>query len=158
MDQSIIIKLLITFIFLAISLYNLRIRSECLHLAKLTRAIRIVVALGIFVFLAIAYLFGKHWLDYLVALSGGLLLVSSQISQGIHAKGIYYLLGKGLCLRLVPWNCIKDLDIDYQNNHLKALADRSKIVTIYPDQYYSDLAIAEIEGRIIGDNYENNDN
>ena len=148
MNQKLIMGIVLSILFLALSYRNFKVRSECIHRARLTKLRGLLLIIAFLVFLGIAHLYGKHWLDYFVALAGGILLLSSQVGQGLHPKGIYYVLGKGLWLRLVSWNHIQNLDIDYQNNHLIALTDESRSMRIYPDQYYTDLAIKEIEDRV----------
>ncbi len=82
----------------------------------------------------ITYIAGNTWYNYILALSASIFLISGTLSQGFNEKGIYYLYGRGILVRLAKWEDIKDIKIDRNKN--KLLSFKLKTLTMIVNQYY----------------------
>lgn len=99
-------------------------------------------------FCFVAYIAGNLWYYYLVALSGALFLISTQVGQGIHEKGIYYQsIGVGkYIIKLAKWEDIKELKFDQKNNILKSFKLKNTRIHInHPGKYENLDNIYELE-------------
>lgn len=135
MNKKILIYLLVLISFAAGSIYNLKKRKECVYNIKVRKPIAIILVMSTLILLFIAYIGGNRWDNYLLSLSASIFLISGVISGGIHEKGIYYLYGRGILVRLGRWEEIKDVKFEEEKNKLKSF--KIKTLTIFPNQYYN---------------------
>ena len=145
-EDQFIIFLLFTFIFIAISIYQFRIRKICIYSVKLTKP-RVVLLIAVpLIFLGLAYYVGdKSWENYLLAISASLFIISGILGEGISKKGIYFRPTGAtmMIIRLAKWEDIKDIKINDDKNKLESF--RFKTETVFPDQYYNSEDILGIK-------------
>ncbi|RBP57398.1 hypothetical protein DES36_13011 [Alkalibaculum bacchi] len=148
-EQMVVYGLLII-TFILVSMYNFKIRYECIYPVRLTKP-RIIISIIIpFIFCFIAYIGGNLWHYYILALVAAICIISSIVGEGIHEKGIYYYPGKRLIATLAKWEDIKDIKVDMSKNQLKSFKNTKTNIRIYTDQYYSLEGIVAIKKFIEG--------
>lgn len=124
------------------SIYNLRIRKQCIYRVRLTKPRTIVLIIISLAFCSIAYIGGNTWDNYTIAVSASVFIISGVVGEGIHERGIYYQYGRGVLVRLAKWKDIKDIKININENKLKSF--KINTLTIFANQYYSSEDINNI--------------
>ncbi|MBC8590050.1 hypothetical protein [Wansuia hejianensis] len=142
MKNQIAVYFLLLLIFVSGSIYNFRIRRQCIYRVRLTKPRIIILIIASLIFCAIAYIGGNLWENYLIAISASVFIISGVVGEGIHEKGIYYQYGRGILVRLARWKDIKDIKIDTNKNKLKSF--KINTLTIFANQYYSSEDINKI--------------
>ena len=142
MGNQMIIYFILLISFISGSIYNFRIRKQCIYPVKLTKPRIIILIITFLVLCGIAYTGGNLWQNYLLVISAILFLISRVVGEGIHERGIYYSPGRGLLMRLAKWEEIKEIKINIAKNKLKSFKLKTK--TIFPNQYYNPEDIDEI--------------
>ncbi len=145
MDKQTAIYTILLLIFAGSSIYNFKIRKQCIYSAKLTKPRFIIVLVIPMVFLGLAYFVSDgSWRDYIIAILAGLFVISSMMGEGINEKGIYYTSsGTGTrFVRLAKWEDLEDINLNLNKNKLESF--KLKTGTIFPDQYYHSKDIDKI--------------
>lgn len=146
MDYQVAVYWILLLFFVSVSFYNFRIRKQCIYPVKITKPRIALIIITPLIFCSMAYYVGdNYWLNYLLAISAGILIISRVIGEGIHEKGIYYHAGTRIVATLAKWEDIKDIDIDMNKNQLKSFTNTEIRKRIYPDQYYSSEDMNEIK-------------
>ena len=134
MNNQILVYFVLLLSFIAGSLYNFIKRNQCNYHAKIRRSMIIILMFSALTLFTITYIAGNTWYNYILALSASIFLISGTLSQGFNEKGIYYLYGRGILVRLAKWEDIKDIKIDRNKN--KLLSFKLKTLTMIVNQYY----------------------
>lgn len=134
--------LLLLLSFVGGSIYNFRIRKQCIYNIRLKRSTIITLIIGSIVINLIAYIGGNTWDNYLFSIAGSLFLISGVTSEGIHERGTYYSYGRGILVRLAKWQEIKDIKFDKNKN--KLVSFKLKTLTVFTNQHYSSEDIDKI--------------
>lgn len=137
MDNQLVIYLILLLTFIVGSIYNFRIRKQCIYSIKLTKSRHIVLLIIPLIFLIIVYYIGRNsWDNYILAVSASIFVISAGLGEGIHERGIYYHPpGIILLAKLAKWEDIRDSELDINENKLKSF--KIKTTTMFVDQYYS---------------------
>ena len=142
MEDQILVYFILLIAFISGSIYNFRIRKQCIYPVKFTKPRIIILIIMSLVFCGIAYIGGNLWRNCLLAILAILFVISGIVGEGIQERGIYYSLGRGPLLRLAKWEEIKEIKIDTDKNKLKSFKLKTK--TIFLNQYYNPEDIDEI--------------
>ena len=134
MDNQILIYLLLLLSFTSGSVYNFRKRKQCNYNVRIRKSMIIILIFSTLTFFSITYIAGNTWYNYILSLSASIFLISGTLSQGFNKRGIYYLYGRGILVRLAKWEDIKDIKLDENENKLKSF--KLKTLTMIVNQYY----------------------
>lgn len=146
MENQIIIYFILFISFISGSIHNFSIYKQCIYPVKLTKPKKIILIIVFLVLCGIAYIGGNLWQNYLLVISAILFLISGIVGEGIHERGIYYILGRGLLVRLAKWEDIKGIKMDTDKSKLEGFKLKRK--TIVLNQYYNSEDINEINDYI----------
>jgi len=137
LNKQLAVYLILLLVFIVGSIYNFRIRKQCVYSIKLTKSRLIILIIIPLIFLSIAYYIGRNsWNNYILAISAGIFVISAGVGEGIHERGIYYHPpGIILLAKLAKWEDIRDSELDINKNKLKSF--KIKTTTMFADQYYS---------------------
>ncbi len=134
MNNQLLVYFVLLLSFIAGSLYNFIKRNQCNYHAKIRRSMIIILMFSALTLFTITYIAGNTWYNYILSLSASIFLISGTLSQGFNRRGIYYLYGRGILVRLAKWEDIKDIKIDRNKN--KLLSFKLKTLTMIVNQYY----------------------
>lgn len=134
MNNQILIYFLLLLCFITGSVYNFRKRKQCNYNVRIRRSMVITLIFSTLTFFTITYIAGNTWYNYILSLSASIFLISGTLSQGFNRKGIYYLYGRGILVRLAKWEDIKNIKFDENENKLKSF--KLKTLTMFVNQYY----------------------
>lgn len=142
MENQILKYLLLIILFVAGSIYNFKIRKQCVYRVRLTKPKVITLIVISLVFCVIAYISGNLWENYILIFSGITFIISGVLAEGIHKDGIYYLYGRGILVKLAKWEDIEDVEIDINQQKLKSF--KVENMAIFANHYYNLEDINEI--------------
>ena len=128
---------------------NFRIRSDCQYSAKLTPPLKLALLLSLAILVWVGLSFGSSVWDVWLALICALYLYSAYSGRGIHEEGIYYLPGRSLWLRCIPWEKIQSIEIDLKRGLLVSFDGKDRPHTCTVRQAYSTQALESIQEKIL---------
>lgn len=134
MNNQMLVYFLLLSSFVAGSVYNLIKRKQCNYNVRIRRSMIITLIFATLVFFTITYIAGNTWYNYILSFSASIFLISGTLSQGFNEKGIYYLYGRGILVRLAKWEDIKDIKLDENKDKLKSF--KLKTLTVFVNQHY----------------------
>lgn len=145
MNKQVVIYCILSIIFIAGSIYNFKIRKQCIYPTRLTKPRCIIILIIPLIFLSMTYFISDGRLaNYILVVLGSIFVISPVLAEGISEKGIYHLsLGtKSTFVRLAKWEDIKDFKLNENKGKLESI--KLKTRTIFPDQYYHLENVLEI--------------
>ena len=127
---------------------NFKIRRDCRYSAKLTPPLKLALILSLAILVWVGLSFGSSVWDVWLALICGLYLFSAYSGRGIHDKGIYYLPGRSLWLRYIPWENIQSIEIDLKQGQLVSFESKDRPYILTVRQVYSTQALESLQEKV----------